>query len=265
MLAAAATPALFLAALSVVFLGCTMPRQSVSVTVGLPETPELWADLWGPSGYRISWQAYPAVSGVVEVGSGVGTVVLDLPKGCVVPVLAWPVWGAGGPALQPTEMLRPAGGIFCGSPAQDNQVGGSSDGAGLDLTYANGPAAYTLCRAAASGAAVQVFNHERLVAEIPVRLPQDPWLLDTNRVVRALCEGSMRADYIREVSRSDVWLEVPDGTWFDASPYGAQLNGGYQELTLRTGLTPYYDNSGRRLVVVVDEEDRVWCAISPPG
>ena len=253
-----------MAALAVVFLGCTVPRQTVDVPVTLPDMPALWAETWGPSGYRISWQAFPTVSGVVEVASGAKTVVLEFPKGCVVSVLGWPVWETGGPAFQPTEMLRPAGGIWSGDPVDDEQVTTSSAGTGLDLTYAGGPAASVLHTAAGRGADVQVFNHERLVAEISARLSEDPWLLDSDRVVRAICERSMRVDYIREVTRANVWLDVPQGTWFPVSPFGQPMTGGRQELLMRTGVTPYYDDAGRRLAVVVDQENRAWCIISPP-
>lgn len=46
------------------FPGCALPRQTVSVLVTLPDTPELWVDAWGQAGYRVRWQAYATVSGV---------------------------------------------------------------------------------------------------------------------------------------------------------------------------------------------------------
>ena len=236
--------------LAAAILGCALPRQTVDVLVTLPETPEPWADAWGQSGYRIHWQAYATVSGAANVDPRSETVVLELPKATVVPVLAWPVWEAGGPALEPTEMMRPAGGIWSGG--------------GIQLTYEDGPAAFVLNSAAGRGADVQAFNHERLIAEISLRLPEDPWLLDTDKIVRALCERSMRVDYIREASFTDISLELPDGTWYGTSPFGEPLTGGFLDLSAREGLTPHYDDRGRRLVVVVDEEARAWCAISPP-
>ena len=232
-------------------LGCALPRQTVDVLVTLPDTPKPWADAWGQCGYRIHWQAYATVSGAVDVDPGVEAVMLELPKATVVPVLAWPVWGAGGPAYEPTEMMRAAGGIWSGAES-------------IHLTYECGPAAFVLNSAAGRGADIQVFNHERLTAEISARLPEDPWLLDTDRIVRALCERSMRVSYIREASLTDVSLEVPDGTWYGASPFEEPMKGGPHDHSARVGLTPYYDDRGRRLVVVVDEEARAWCAISPP-
>jgi len=244
------------------FSGCALPGQTVNVLVNLPDTPELWVAAWGPSGYRIHWQAYPTVSGAVDVDPGVGAVVLKLPMATVVPLLAWPVWETGGPAFEPTEMLRPAGGVWVGDTVSADSA--SPAVAGLSLTFENGPAGFVLNRAAGYGADIQAFNHERLIAEIPVRLSGDPWLLDTDRIVRALCEQAMRVSYIREASLMEVSLEVPDGRWYGASPFGEPMNGGTLDHRARVGLTAYYDDRGRRLVVVVDEEARAWCAISPP-
>ena len=240
-------------------LGCALSRQTVDVLVTLPDTPKLWVDAWGQCGYRIHWQAYATVSGAVDVGPGVEAVVLELPKATVVPVVAWPVWAMGGPALEPTEMMWAAGGIWSGDEAP-----GDPAVAKLHLNYESGPAAFVLNSAAGRGAEVQAFNHERLTAEISARLPEDPWLLDADRIVRALCERSMRVSYIREALRTDISLEMPEGTWYGASPFAEPVKGGPLDYPVRVGLTPYYDDRGRRLVVVVDEEARVWCAISPP-
>ena len=245
--------------------GCMLPRQMTEVVVTLPDLPKLWADVWGDAGYRITWQAFPSVSGVVEVGTEAASVVLELPRGRVVPILAWPVWGSGGPAVQPTEGVRPAGGVWSGDPPQTKAGEDRLLASDFALTYADGPTAFVLHRAAQLGAEIQSFNAHRLAVEISHRLPDDPWLLDTQRVVRALCERSMRVDYVREVARSEVWLDVPEGTWFSTSPNAQPLSGGVQEIMVAYGLTPFYDGADRRLIIVVDEEERAWCAISPPG
>ncbi|MEE8441343.1 MAG: hypothetical protein V3S41_06450, partial [Spirochaetia bacterium] len=239
---------------------CTAPRQTVDVLVTLPDTPDPWVDAWGQAGYRIRWQAYATVSGAVDVEPGVKAVILELPKATVVPVLAWPVWEAGGPALEPTETMRPAGGVWSGDGAWPDDEGGG----GFHLSFENGPAVFVLNSAAGRGADVQAFNRVRLIEEISARLPDDPWLLDTDRIVRALCERSMRVSYIREAALTDVSLEVPDGTWYGTSPFGEPMEGGLLDRSVRAGLTPYYDDRGRRFVVVIDEEGRVWSAISPP-
>jgi hypothetical protein len=74
----------------------------------------------------------------------------------------------------------------------------------------------------------------------------------------------MRVSYVRQKDMLEMSLQVPDGIWFGASPFSVPLAGGWQRMSVLPGITPFYDNTGRRMVVEVDDVGRGGCLISPP-
>ena len=243
-------------------IGCAPLSHTVDVLVGLPESPGHWEEVWGSPGFRISWRSHPGAGGETQTRPGVREIALSLPKGSVTAMLAWPVWPSGGPALQPGEAFRPAGGIWAGDRTE-----GDPDPSMTNrhfLTWLDGPAAFVVSEVARLGADTGALNHERLIAEIAERVPGDRWLLDTGRVIRAFCERSMRANYIRAVPLTPIRTELPEGHWVGGSPFRAPIDGGIHELMLPPGVSTFYDGQGRRLVISLDRDGRGWVAISPP-
>lgn len=261
------------AALALSAAGCRLVESTETVVVTLPPLPAQWQEAWGPAGYEIVWRSHFSAHGSLNVETGQTRVALALPRGSVVAVLAYPVWQSGGPFLPAADRMRPAGAVW--APADPGLLAGAgvgvvADQRSLALSFEEGPVALVLSEAARRGADIQQFNHRRLSAELAARIPEDPWLLDCERVIRAVCERSMRVSYVREIERHEVTLEFPDGLWMEASPFAAVIPGGQDPVasgrTTRSfpeGITPLYSANGRRLIAEIDEEGRGWCGFSP--
>lgn len=247
---------------SAAFSGCAMPAPTVVISVALPAIPDPWADAWGTPGFVVHWQTNYLLEGGMEVPPGIATVALELPTGAVTALLCYPVWKTGGPALAVDEELRPAGAIWAGDDPGD--VASMAAGKPVRLTFEGGLSAFVLHDAARRGANIQEFNYRRLVSEIADRAPADPWQIDSARLVRAVCERAMRVDCIRELPVVAIPVVVPDGRWYGRSWSAPALDGGLHTIAVPSGLTAWYDDRARRFVVFVDEDERVWFAISPP-
>jgi len=141
-------------------------------------------------------------------------------------------------------------------------VGGDVES--VRLTFEDGPLALIMARAAAAGADIRAFNWERLRASIDdVGLP-DPWDLDTDRIIAAICGRSMRTTYVRSRDLDEVTVDIPPETWLPPSPFADPLTGGTTLLRLPHGLSVFPGKSGR-LLIDVDERGRAWVgATSPP-
>ena len=239
--------------LPLVLVACALPLTTVDVVLGLPPPPEHWVEAWGAPARSVAWQAGPLLCGQVVVPAGESSVVAALPRGAVTAVLAWPVWESGGPAVAAGEQLFPSGALW---PVQAEE-------SRLSLCHEDGAVVFSVGKALGRGADLRDFNAERLLAEVRAREFPDPWQLDVERLAQALLERSMRVSYIREVGRTPLELAIPEGVWIARSPMAPMLFGGAQELPTADGVTPYYDASGRRMIVALDS-DGAFCAISPP-
>jgi hypothetical protein len=131
------------------------------------------------------------------------------------------------------------------------------------LAFEAGPLAFVLSEAARHGVQISRFNHRRLGFEIAGRLPDDPWQLDTAGIIEALCAGSMRVSLVRPVEVFDAVLDVPEGLWVPASPFRPPIAGGRQTVQGPKGITPYYADTGRRMIMEI-ADGGAWCLISPP-
>ena len=128
------------------------------------------------------------------------------------------------------------------------------------LDFRRGVVAAIVRDAAGAGVRTDTLNVERLAHEIEERIPDDPWTLDRQRVVRALSDGSMRVTAIREISTVTLDLSAPDGTWYGFSPFAMPLCGG-QPVCAAIGTTVWHDDRGRRLTVVRPEHGEAWCTV----
>jgi hypothetical protein len=242
--------------------GCASVGDTVPLVVSLPDLPSPWRQAWGPCGYFVTWRSHYGVGGNLRVPpTGVATErpVFSVPRGAAIAVLAWPVWETGGPGFEPGESLRPAGVVV------EARLPGFRTSLAADLAWDSAPVAQVLLTAAGLGADIQGFNHGRLQDEIRSTAPDDPWTIDVQRLVRAVCERSMRVTYVRLEDTVAADLDVPEGEWFSPSPFQSSVSGGEQSLNLREGVTPYYDAHGRRLRVDLDDRGDGRIAISPPG
>ncbi len=253
----AASSAVLLSLVASLF-SCDLLPTTVTVEVIAPAMPPVWETVWGQARFVVSWRSAAEAhthSAVVPAGGQIHVTVPRLPP---VAVRAEAVWtDGGGPALVAGERLATAGGVW---PFDAQDSGSAGPQQTLQLSFHAGPAAEVTWRLLEAGVDIRRFSVDRLSAEIGERLPEDPWDLDIDRVVRAVADGAMRVTYVRPVATRDVSLWVPPGTWYRASPFARPVRGEASMSPLPVGVTVLYGSTDRRLVVDVDDRGRAWLA-----
>ena len=129
----------------------------------------------------------------------------------------------------------------------------------MALDYRRGVVATALTRAVHAGADIEAFNVARLGSEIADRCGDDPWSLDLDRLVDAMC-GQMRVTAIRSVVHAPTSLVAPPGTWYGPSPFAPALSGG-DEIVIAEGTSVWYGASGSRLVVTRPTNGSAWMVV----
>lgn len=221
----------------------------VALRVELPATPRLWSDLWGDATYTVTWSFFMGGGSIAGVPAE-GVAEFQAPRGELVAICAWPVIDAA-----PTsggDRLRPAGTIVHVTRPT-----------AVSVTFQSGFEAWILSEAADRGADIRSFNRQRMHSVILNHELEDPWRLDGERIVRAICEGAMRESYIRDRERHKVELRLPEGIWVSRSPFAQPVEGGDRELHLPAGVTVLFDRT-RRLVIDVDARGRAWWSVTSP-
>lgn len=226
--------------------GCGMLPTHVDIALVLPKTPNAWREAWGEPQMRVRWQAAGeagALAGVAEPGA---TVVLTVPRRPPIALIAEPIWAAGGPAVAEGEAPAFAGAVW------------EAVGVQTISSYRDGALACVVNRLLHAGIDLRRFSVRRLRAEIALRLPDDPWALDVDRVVEAIADGAMRESYVRGREAVETGLIAPPGTWFPVSPFTPAIPGGERWPPLPVGVSVFYSDDGRRALVLVDDEERAW-------
>lgn len=241
-------------------IGCALLAVSDEIELMLPQIPPEWLEAWGECGFLVVAGRGSGERTSVLVPPGTRSIVVRTDRESVTAVVAFPVWTPGGPLLPAGEHLRPAGAVI-GRGGRAESSAGPPDGGSRRLRFEEGFGAFALLCVSDRGLPLTFFNAERLLREIRERLPEDPWVADIERIVRSLCERSMRADYLKPAATHDVLLTIPDGRWLARSPFADPLTGGAQVVALPGGVSDLFDGLGRRLVVSVDEEGRGWLAL----
>ena len=231
----------------------------IEIRLAIPETPASWSEIWGPARFHVTWWSFGANGSHAVALESAEEISLMIPRGEVVAICAWPRWPSP-PNETSSDQLRPAGAVV--SPPR--QLRRAYDPA-IPLSFEDGPLALVLSRAAAAGADIRAFNWERLGAAIQSEVGQDLWLLDTERLIRAICERSMRITYVRNRELKHVEVDIPDGRWISSSPFAPPVRGGRQQMSLPVGVSVFYSARGR-LLISVDDRGRSWVGfISPRG
>lgn len=244
--------------IGVMFAGCDLLGADRQIECLLPQTPKTWMSAWGVPGYGVVVTAGPGIVEKINVPAGTPTIALVLPKESVVSIVAYPRWDHG-PAVAPGETLFPAGAVW-----PHHALDG--DRSQVELSYEMGFVAYTLGQAIVRAAPALTFNVRRFTEEVVSRVGRDPWLIDGDSIITAICNERMRADYLREEPTESFEIELPAGLWHRRSPFAEPINGGTVSLDLPFGLTVLYDTSGRRALFDVDSNGRCWwtvCSTTP--
>ena len=145
----------------------------------------------------------PGSIGEVEVQPGVKEVQLRIPRLPVVPVSAYPVFGA------PPAAVKPSGGVY---PSHLDDAGV------LSLSWENGLLAEVLIGCAATGDAMQAVNVDKLATELSKKSGGNPWLLDGDMVKRAITRGNLAYNSLRLLPRYEVTMEAASGRWISGNP-----------------------------------------------
>jgi hypothetical protein len=227
--------------------GCVLlPDATVPVTVILPELLRHWVQAFSNCTFALSWpnDEVSASSGNAHHGRRFvpgSRVVVELPRTPPVPLIATP--SCGGVALAPAGAVWPLHRVENGA---------------LALSFAEGPAAETLIRAADAGADLRTFSVRRFSEAIHEHLPDDPWQLEIPRIAEAIAARAMRESYIRPTDLFPVVGVPPPGVWIARSPFLPAITGESGWPDLPTGVHTFIDGSGKRVYVEVDDEGRSW-------
>ena len=244
--------------------GCSAPWVSTTIACALPQTPPLWANVWGDPTYTVTWCS-PTGQGTAPNGSPGpdsegdssalpgfapgASFVLEVPNTPPVLITAEPTWDDGVPARSGEEPFACCGAVW---PYH-------LDGEAVALDYRRGVVATALTRAVRSGARIEAFNVARLETEISTRCGDDPWSVDMERLVDAI-RGQMRVTAIRSMVESPTSLVAPTGLWYGPSPFAAVLRGG-EGIVVAEGTSVWYGASGARLVVTSPPDASAWMVV----
>ncbi len=262
-------------------LSCELVPTTLRIEIAVPPTPAHWESAWGPARFSISWYSPVASRDRVAVADSGAHAVIEVPRVHPVAILATPEWPPGaGPALATGETLYPAGAVWPETGVRERRAAHGLWGSNVVApAFERGPAAEVVRRVVAAGADLRTFSVARLQAEIHDRLPDDPWLLDVDRVAAAIARDEMRVSYVTEKERHPGVVDLPAGEWLRRSPFVGAIEGGTgrtpgpeeaeaaaaetepverEPIELPVGVTVFYSGDGRRLIVGVDAEGRVW-------
>jgi hypothetical protein len=186
--------------------GCNLaPDQEV--TVLLPAPPAAWQIAFPRLGFSVVTTDPGKGARVVSVESWRDTPSLPCGRAPNTPVLAFPL---------PAAQLRPAGGFY---PASLRTRG---NGAVLELSWEDGPAALVMFRVIAQGLDPSLFNVPKLSRYL--KKHPDPWNVDLDAVAQKILRGDLTAWDIDLLPCRDADVESGPGTWFLESPFSSSFD-----------------------------------------
>ncbi|MDZ7795396.1 MAG: hypothetical protein U5P10_17400 [Spirochaetia bacterium] len=184
---------------SVYISGCSavfdlLPK--VRLQVNIPKST--WQEAGVPVAHRV---VYPDRYGDLQtlfLPAGVNTAVIEVQRGCNVPVLAYPL-----------GRLAPAGG--CVSSHIQLDLFGTNNV--LPLRYRYGPAAQLLQDLWQLSERCQTVCVEALVTELVKEGDGDPWNCDFDRVKGAIARGRLNRLHVRSMNTTSISIELPAEDW----------------------------------------------------
>jgi hypothetical protein len=196
--------------LLVLMQGCSFFGLTADVTLQTPPLPPHWQAALPSLHYRLLHPGLPPGT-VQELRLGPSEAAsVPLPKGGLLPVLAYPCLEERGLELPPAGGLYP---LDCTGPGER-----------LLLSWEHGPAAQLLMPLGLQGVELSTLNAGRLCREMLERSGGDPWRLELPRIARCLASGEFRATDIRLRDFREVELQTGAGCWFLESPFAVPVD-----------------------------------------
>jgi len=137
----------------------------------------------------------------------------------------------------------------------------------MTLSYADGPPAQMLLRAAAAGLDLERFNVRRFLDRCREVAGEMSWALDHEAVFEPLSEGRFRETAVRVRELHEVDIEMPPGRWLAeiATLSAAWLERGVPSGVYRFRNADWGAGGGEELHVAVDEDGKTrTLRVSPP-
>jgi hypothetical protein len=205
-------------------IGCANPVLPSRYVLEFPRLPGSWAEVLGSPSWKIEWynrdgnRECTVVDGSPDIAVPVFS---EWPS----PVTAWPFWPDKG--LE-AGIFRPAGALYpfdvSGGVLRLNWRAGADAVFYLTLeeTHSRKENAHPQRKAA-------FFDWPRFRAffasRAPVKLQEDPWLVDWKEAAEKTINSGFRTSYIKARKQTAVELIIPcDGPWFSVSPFQAVKN-----------------------------------------
>ncbi len=207
------------AAALVLCLGaCSLFDPEAEVTVLLPPPPAHWSTAFPRLRFLIVWPDDEGRLQTANAEPGQSQVAILCAKAGNTPVLAFPLITGQEDESELPVPLRPAGGLFPSSCADEG------NGQLLSLSWQDGPIATVLQRLVAAGLDASRVNAGRL-AEYFAR-QADRWDLDLDAIADKIAHGDFSAYDIDLLPRRSLCIDLEPGAWFLESPFRPALRTG---------------------------------------